>query len=305
MRRQPPQPVVVGQHAVSGAAQRVDVPDADQRRAAPADSAAAARRGNGSPSPRRRPAAPGTCPTRRRARSPGRPATTANSARRPSRGSRTCARRRCRTRRPPSGWWTARRSAGRPPPRPARRRARRAPPRRWSAVSSVVKVFEATRNSVRAGSSPCTAAWKACPSTLDRKRASIRASVRPMVSASVATRGSEIGPADADVHHRGQALAGRAALAALVHRGDEAPHAVAFGGGERRGVVDRRRPARLSGRRRAVSAAPCALRRGARSRSPSRRRTGGGGSLPGRRPRPVRTARRAPRRRSLISNSRA
>ena len=61
-------------------------------------------------------------------------------------------------------------------------------------VSSVVKVFDATRNSVRAGSSPCTVAWNAWPSTLDRNRASIRASVRPMVSASVATRGPRSEP---------------------------------------------------------------------------------------------------------------
>ncbi len=36
----------------------------------------------------------------------------------------------------------------------------------------------------------------------------------------------------------GEALAGGAALAAVVHRGDEAAHAVAFGGGDFRGVLD-------------------------------------------------------------------
>ncbi len=181
--------------------EHVDVPHADQSRAAPAGSAAAARRGNGSPSPRRHPASPGTSPSRRPARSPARPATTANSVRPPSRGSRRCARARCRTRPPPSGWWTARRSACRPPPRPARRRSRRAPPRALVWVSSVVKVFDATRNRVRAGSRPWIAARNAWPSTLDRNRA-----LHARVGAAGGQRlggdaRAEIGAADADVHH--------------------------------------------------------------------------------------------------------
>ena len=110
------------------------------------------------------------------------------------------------------------------------------------AVSWVVKDFDATSTSVRAGSRSCTASANACPSTLDRKRACMRASVRPMVSASVATRGPEVGAADADIHHRGEALPGGAALAAR-HAPRRRNRACGRVRRRRvRGVVDRRRP---------------------------------------------------------------
>ena len=47
---------------------------------------------------------------------------------------------------------------------------RRAPRARWSSVSSVVKVFEQTMNSVSAGSRSRVASKKSVPSTLDTKR---------------------------------------------------------------------------------------------------------------------------------------
>ena len=63
-----------------------------------------------------------------------------------------------------------------------------------------------------------------------------------------------------------QPLAGGAALAALVDRGDEAAHAVAFGGGEPGGVVDAAGERRLQAGVAPASAAPCASRRGVRWR---------------------------------------
>ncbi len=49
---------------------------------------------------------------------------------------------------------------------------------------------------------------------------------------------AEIGTADADIHHVCETLAGCAAPVAVVHGGHEPAHAVAFGGGDFRGVLD-------------------------------------------------------------------
>ena len=193
MRRQPPQPVVVGQHAVRRAAQRVDVPDPDQpeqhRQVLPqrrvAEMAvhrpgAVQQRLELLPPDGERDHQADRRPQRIAAADPvaeaegalGRDAEFADSLQvGRQRGEVPADRRLAQLFGDPGA---RRRGIGR--------------------VSSVVKVLEATRNSVRAGSSPCTVAWNAWPSTLDRNRASIRASVRPMVSASVATRGPRSEP---------------------------------------------------------------------------------------------------------------
>ena len=73
--------------------------------------------------------------------------------------------------RPPPRWSRGRRSASRPPPR--RRRAVQQPVARASRalviVSCVVKVLEATMNSVRSGSSPRSVSARCVPSTLETK----------------------------------------------------------------------------------------------------------------------------------------
>ena len=48
---------------------------------------------------------------------------------------------------------------------------------------------------------------------------------------------AEVGAADTDVQHRGEALAGRPVPRAVMHRADEFPHPVAFGSGEAAGIL--------------------------------------------------------------------
>ena len=150
---QPPQPLVVGQHGMGVGAEEVGVPDADAARAASACCASSRRRAEVLVHVvRRRPAARRSGRRRWRWRSAGRSTTTASSGRRPSPRTRTCCRARCRSAAPRRRWWRRPRSGGRRRPRPARRPARRGPKRALVIVSCVVKVLEATMNSVDAGS---------------------------------------------------------------------------------------------------------------------------------------------------------
>ena len=98
-----------------------------------------------------------------------------SSARRPSPRTRTCCPCRCRTPRPSRRSSTPPRSAWRP-----RSRRRPSPSSSQSRaavalvmVSIVVKVFEATTNSVSAGSRSRTASCRSAPSTLETKRKSM------------------------------------------------------------------------------------------------------------------------------------
>ena len=152
--RQPLQALLVRQHRVRVGAEHARVPDAEQRRARSARCVRAARCGSARPSRARRRASARSGRSRRRARSAGRSTTTASSGRRPSPRTRTCSPARCRTPAPPLRWSRWRRSAWRPPLRPSRApgttsRAERA----LAIVSWVVKVFDATMNSVVAGCS--------------------------------------------------------------------------------------------------------------------------------------------------------
>ncbi len=132
-------------------------------------------------------------PSRRRAPRTGRSTTTPNSARRPSRGSRT----RGPGRMPNSP--TALRlveSAAKCAPTAASPRAPASQSRAARAlvmVSSVVKVLDATSTSVRAGLSSRASSAKAWPSTLDRKRARMRGPAAS-VSASTTMRGPRSEP---------------------------------------------------------------------------------------------------------------
>ena len=91
------------------------------------------------------------------------------------------------------------------PPKPASDQARAV----WALVmvSSVVKVFEETMNSVSAGSRSRTASAKSVPSTLETNRNVMRA-VAVMLERLVGHDRPEVGAADADVDDVADALAG-------------------------------------------------------------------------------------------------
>ena len=123
-----------------------------------------------------------------------------------------------------------RRSAWPPPSR------RRPGPRAASAralwalviVSSVVKVFDETMNSVSAGSRSRVASTKSVPSTLETKRNVMRA-VAVVLERLVGHHRAEVGAADADVDDVADALAGVALPVAAAHAVGEGRHRVEHG----------------------------------------------------------------------------
>ena len=131
-------------------------------------------------------------------------------------------------------WSRPRRSASPPPSR--RRRGLRATSRaRCCAlviVSSVVKVFDETMNSVSAGSRSRVASAKSVPSTLETKRNVMRA-VAVVLQRLVGHHRPEVGAADADVDDVADALAGvalpRAAADAVGEVGHPVEHRVDVG----------------------------------------------------------------------------
>ena len=147
--------LLVGQHRDGLRAEEVVVPERQQAHAARACCARTARCGNARPCHGSRRAWRGNCRGRRRPWSRGRSPNPWNSGRRPSPRSRTCCRCRCRTCAPRRRWSRPRRNAWRPRPCIATE-AREQPQSRAVCalvmVSSVVKVFEETMNSVSAGS---------------------------------------------------------------------------------------------------------------------------------------------------------
>ncbi len=159
-------------------------------------------------------------PCRSRVRARARPPTTASSGRRPSPTSRSA-------RRAPmpnasiaaSLVETAAKCRGTAasPSRPASQaRTRRA----FASVSWVVKVFEQTITSVRAGSSAGARSANCVPSTFETKW--VRSSPASYgASAAVAMAGPEVAAADADVDDVGEARAARAGPPPLVHLADE------------------------------------------------------------------------------------
>ena len=208
--RQPLQVLVVRQHRVRLGAEEVGVPDAEQAEHDRQRSARAARCGSARPSRARRRAAARSGRSRRRARSAGRSTTTASSGRRPSPRTRTCSPARCRTSATSRRRWSRRRrSAWRPPRRPSRAprnhsRAERA----LAIVSCVVKVFDATMNSVVAGSAARAACRRGARRRRSRRNAARGPSCAYGASACVDHRGPEVRSADADVHDVGDAQAG-------------------------------------------------------------------------------------------------
>ena len=166
------QVLLVGQHRHGLRTEEIVVPDRQQRPSAPAGCARTVRCGNAHPSRESRPAWRGNCPGRWRAWSTGRWPNPSNSARRPNPRTRTCWPYRCRTSPPLPRWSRPRQNVWRRPfrrrPRPARNQSRAV----WALVivSSVVKVFEETMNSVSAGSRSRTASAKSVPSTFETNR---------------------------------------------------------------------------------------------------------------------------------------
>ena len=133
--------------------------------------------------------------------------------------------------RPPSRRWSRpRRSAWR---RPSRRRP---VPAATSAravcalviVSSVVKVFEETMNSVSAASRSRIASAKSVPSTLETKR-NVMLAVAVVLQRLVGHHRPEVGAADADVDDVADALAGVALPLAAAHALGERRHLVEHG----------------------------------------------------------------------------
>ena len=90
----------------------------------------------------------------------------------------------------------------------------------------MVKVFDETMNSVRAGSRPRNVSPMSAPSTLETKWLRNCGGAKG-ASARVAMAGPKVGAADADVDDVGHRLAERAAHAALAHVGGEAQHLLA------------------------------------------------------------------------------
>ena len=144
--------------------------------------------------------------------------------------------------------------------RRARRRSRRARSAALVIVSWVVKVFEETMNSVRAGSSPRSVSAMSAPSTLETKCAR-RFGRREGRERPRRHRRAEVRAADADVDDVGHRLAERAAHPALAHVGGEGEHLRALGLdlGHDVGALDQHR---LAGE---IAQRACAARRGARS----------------------------------------
>ena len=95
-------------------------------------------------------------------------------------------------------------------------------------VSMVVKVLEATMNSVSAGSRSRTASCRSAPSTFDTKRNVSRA-VGVGAQDLVRHRGAEVGAADADVDDVADRLAGVPGPLARAHPVGEAGHLVEHG----------------------------------------------------------------------------
>ncbi len=151
-------------------------------------------------------------------RSPTRP----SSGRRPSPRSGTCWPGRCRTRSPPRYWSTPRRNGG--PgrlPSPACRNQARADCA-FIMVSCVVKVLEATMNSVVSGLTRASSASRSWPSTFETKCMRRRGWAMPAQRLADHFR-AEVGAADADVDDVGDRLAGVAEPVAGAHAFGECP----------------------------------------------------------------------------------
>ena len=205
--------LVVGQHRV--ACRRRGSCGTRRRagRGSPAGCARAARCGNARPWHARRRAAPRSGRSRPRARSAGRSPTTRSSGRRPSPRTRTCWRGRCRIRRPPRRWSRPRRSAcATAPSSPSRSTSQARAEAALVIVSWVVKVFEATMNSVRAGSRPASVSARCAPSTLETK-CGLRSGALVGLERLADHQRAEVGAADADVDDVGDGRAGVAAPA--------------------------------------------------------------------------------------------
>ncbi len=151
-------------------------------------------------------------------------------------------------------WSRRRRSAWRPPsrrrPGPASDQARAV----WALVivSSVVKVFEETMNSVSAGSRSRVASAKSVPSTLETKR-NVMLAVAVVLERLVGHHRPEVGAADADVDDVADALAGVALPRAAADAVGEVGHLVEHGVDLRaRRSRRRRRSTRPRGARRAT-----------------------------------------------------
>ena len=170
VRGQPLQMLLVRQHRVRVGAEHARVPDAEQAEHDRQRSVRAAPCGNARPSRARRRASARNDRSRPPARSAGRSTTTANSGRQPSPRTRTCSPARCRTSRTSLSlveiatkcFATAASSLAR-----ARNHSRA--DRALVIVSCVVKVFDATVNSVVAGCSVRSVSARCAPSTFDTK----------------------------------------------------------------------------------------------------------------------------------------
>ena len=112
------------------------------------------------------------------------------------------------------------------PPRPPG--TRRAPCWALVIVSSVVKVFEETMNSVSAGSRSRVASAKSVPSTLETKRNVSRA-VAVVLQRLVGHHRAEVRAADADVDDVADALAGVPLPSAAADAVGEVGHLVEHG----------------------------------------------------------------------------